>query len=69
MEDVTITQAQYAFFIDKIDVKILHAREIKYSDLPKGVIYLGSEMAAYGDWSYYLMPDGEVVATYFSIGD
>jgi hypothetical protein len=26
-------------------------------------------MADYGDWNYYITTDGEVVCTYYSIGD
>jgi hypothetical protein len=26
-------------------------------------------MASYGDWTYYITPECEVVRTYYSIGD
>ena len=45
----------------------LHAKEVKI--IPNDSIYIGTYMADYGDWSYYLTPEGEIVCTYFSIGD
>lgn len=45
----------------------LHAREVKI--IPNDSIYIGTYMADYGDWSYYITTDGEVVCTYYSIGD
>ena len=45
----------------------LNAKEVKV--VPNDSIYIGTYMADYGDWSYYITSDGEVVCTYFSIGD
>ena len=45
----------------------LHAKEVKI--IPNDSIYIGTYMASYGDWTYYVTPDGEYVCTYFSIGD
>ena len=45
----------------------LNAREVKI--IPDDSIYIGTYMADYGDWSYYITTDGEVVCTYYSIGD
>jgi hypothetical protein len=50
-----------------IDFKQLDAKEVKI--VPDDSIYIGGEMAAYGDWSYYITPEGEIVCTYYSIGD
>ena len=45
-------------------------REVKpYSEELKTAIYLGSYQAAYGDWAFYVTPQGEIIADYFSIGD
>lgn len=55
---------------DVIDVKkIKHVKEVKYSELPKEAIAIGYELAPYGDWTYYVLPDGSFVATYYDIGD
>ena len=45
----------------------LHAKEVKI--IPNDSIYIGTYMADYGDWNYYITTDGEVVTNYFSIGD
>jgi hypothetical protein len=58
-------------FID-ID-KIYHHgsyREVKpYDAILKESINIGYYQSSYGDWSFYVTPTGEIVATYFSIGD
>ena len=63
----TVTDKQLSTIVDLIDVTKLHAREVKFA--PDDSIYIGGEMAAYGDWSYYITPSGEIVCTYFDIGD
>ena len=63
----TVTHAQLSKVVELIDVRKLHAREVKFA--PDDSIYIGGEMASYGDWSYYITPEGEVVCTYYSIGD
>ena len=45
----------------------LNAKEVK--TVPDDSIYIGTDMASYGDWNYYITTDGDVVCTYFSIGD
>ena len=45
------------------------AKEIKIENLPNDSIYLGKEFAPYGDWDYYLTPEGTIVCTYFGIGE
>lgn len=58
-------------FID-IDKLYHHGsyREVKpYDVILKESIYAGSYQASYGDWCFYVTPTGEIVATYYSIGD
>ena len=45
----------------------LDAKEVK--TVPNDSIYIGTEQASYGDWSYYITPEGNIVCTWFSIGD
>jgi hypothetical protein len=53
--------------IDKEVIKNNHFREVKH--VPTDSICIGYEQASYGDWSYYVTPEGEYVCTYYSIGD
>ena len=53
-------------FVDLNKVKNF-AKEVKI--VPNDSIYIGGEMASYGDWSYYITPEGNIVCTYFDIGD
>jgi hypothetical protein len=58
-------------FID-IDNLYRHGnyKEVKpYDPILKESINIGYYQAAYGDWDFYITPQGEVVATYYSIGD
>ena len=48
-------------------IRGLNAKEVK--TVPDDSIYIGTYMADYGDWQYYITTDGEVVCTYYSIGD
>lgn len=65
-----ITSKQLNKIVDIIPTTVLrglNAKEVKI--VPDDSIYIGTDMAAYGDWSYYITTDGEVVCTYYSIGD
>ena len=65
-----VTSKQLNKIVDIIPTTVLrglNAREVKI--IPDDSIYIGTYMADYGDWSYYITSDGEVVYTYFSIGD
>ena len=65
-----VTSKQLNKIVDIIPTTVLrglNAREVK--TIPDDSIYIGTYMADYGDWSYYITSDGEVVYTYFSIGD
>lgn len=65
-----VTSKQLNKIVDIIPSNVLrelHAREVKI--IPNDSIYIGTYMADYGDWSYYITTDGEVVCTYYSIGD
>lgn len=53
--------------IDKEVISNHHFREVKH--VPIDSICIGYEQASYGDWSYYVTPDGEYVCTYYNIGD
>ena len=48
-------------------IKNYHFKEVK--SVPTDSILIGYEQADYGDWSYFVTPDGEYVCTYYSIGD
>ena len=66
----TVTSKQLNKIVDIIPTTVLrglNAKEVK--TVPDDSIYIGTYMADYGDWSYYITIDGEVVYTYFSIGD
>lgn len=65
-----VTSKQLNKIVDIIPSNVLrelHAKEVKI--IPNDSIYIGTYMADYGDWNYYITTDGEVVCTYFSIGD
>lgn len=65
-----VTSKQLHKIVDVIPPTVLrglNAKEVKI--VPDDSIYIGTYMADYGDWSYYITTDGEVVCTYFSIGD
>lgn len=68
---VTLTKAQFDTVINlisnRIDYRTKHFKEVKFA--PKDSICIGYEQAAYGDWNYYITPNGEFVSTYFDIGD
>ena len=66
-----VTHKQIAVMKGLIDLSKVKncAKEIKIADLPNDSIYLGKEFAPYGDWDYYLTPEGNIVCTYFDIGD
>ena len=56
--------------IGKEVIKNHHFKEVKYP--PADSIVIGYEQASYGDWTYYITPEGEYVCTYYSyysIGD
>ena len=65
----TCTVKQWESIKKLIDLNKVHFKEVKFSELPKAAINIGYEQAAYGDWSYYVLPDGSFVCTYYSIGD
>jgi hypothetical protein len=57
-------------FIDTDKLYHSHYKEVKpYDPILKESIYVGGYQASYGDWNFYITPQGEVVATYYSIGD
>ena len=65
-----VTSKQLNKLVDIIPSSVLrelHAKEVKI--IPNDSIYIGTYMADYGDWSYYITTEGEVVTNYFSIGD
>ena len=65
-----VTFKQLKKIVDIIPTTVLrglNAREVK--TIPDDSIYIGTYMADYGDWNYYITTDGEVVTNYFSIGD
>jgi hypothetical protein len=68
---VTLTKAQFDAVINlisnRIDYRTKHFKEVKFA--PKDSITIGYEQAAYGDWNYYIAPNGEFISTYYSIGD
>lgn len=53
--------------ISKEVIKNHHFKEVEFA--PTDSICIGYEQASYGDWSYFVTPDGEYVCTYYSIGD
>jgi hypothetical protein len=65
-----ITSKQLNKIVDIIPTTVLRglsAKEVKTA--PNDSIYIGTDMASYGDWTYYITPECEVVRTYYSIGD
>lgn len=65
-----ITSKQLNKIVDIIPTTVLrglNAKEVKI--VPDDSIYIGTDMADYGDWNYYITTDGEVVCIYYSIGD
>lgn len=71
IKDIPITEAQYKEMLtligDRVDYRSKHYKEVKFA--PKDSICIGYEQASYGDWCYYITPDGEYVCTYYNIGD
>ena len=69
--EITLSYKQYKEMLNLIHsgkaYNDKHFKEVPFA--PKDSIYLGGEMASYGDWSYYLTADGEYVCTYYDIGD
>lgn len=65
----TCTVKQWESIKKLIDLNKEHFKEIRYSELPKDAICIGYEQAAYGDWCFYVLPDGSFACKYFSIGD
>ena len=66
----TVTSKQLNKLVNIIPSSVLrelHAREVK--TIPDDSIYIGTYMADYGDWNYYITTEGEVITNYFSIGD
>ena len=66
----TVTSKQLNKIVDIIPTTVLrglNAREVK--TIPDDSIYIGTYMADYGDWNYYITTEGEVIMNYFSIGD
>lgn len=65
-----ISYKQLGAMMDMIDKEVIknhHFKEVKHA--PIDSIVIGYEQAAYGDWTYYITPEGEYVCTYYSIGD
>ena len=65
-----VTSKQLNKIVDIIPTTVLrglNAKEVKI--VPDDSIYIGTCMAEYGDWQYYITTDGEVVCTYYNIGD
>jgi hypothetical protein len=65
-----ITSKQLNKIVDIIPTTVLRglsAKEVK--TVPDDSIYIGTDMASYGDWNFYITTDGDVVCTYYSIGD
>lgn len=71
-EVVTITKAQYKEMLkligDSEAYKNKHFKESRCG-VPNDSICIGYEQASYGDWNYWITPEGEYVCTYYSIGD
>lgn len=69
--NITLTKAQFKEMLkmigDRVDYRSKHYKEVNFA--PTDSICIGYEQASYGDWSYYVTPDGEYVCTYYSIGD
>ena len=65
----TCTVKQWESIRGLINLSKAHFKEIKISELPNEAINIGYEQAAYGDWNYYVLPDGSFVCTYYNIGD
>ena len=66
----TVTSKQLNKIVDIIPTTVLrglNAKEVK--TIPDDSIYIGTYMADYGDWNYYITTEGEVITNYFSIGD
>jgi hypothetical protein len=69
-KEVTLGYKQYKEMlrlINKDSYKDKHFKEVNFA--PRDSICIGYEQASYGDWTYYVTPEGEYVCTYFSIGD
>lgn len=71
MEITTISKKQLEEMVNiienRVDYRTRHFREVK--NLPANSIRIGYEQASYGDYCYFITPDGEYVCTYYSIGD
>ena len=55
--------------IDKLYHKGSYKEVKPYDEALKTAIYIGCYQASYGDWNFYVAPSGEVLVTYYSIGD
>ena len=71
MENITVTERQFMEMLkligDRIDYRSKHYKEVNFA--PRDSVCIGYEQASYGDWTYYITPEGEYVCTYYSIGD
>ncbi len=69
--NITLTKAQFKEMLkmisDRVDYHSKHYKEVNFA--PRDSVCIGYEQASYGDWTYYITPEGEYVCTYFSIGD
>lgn len=65
----TCTSKQWESIKKLIDLNKVHFKILTFSELPKEAINIGYEQSSYGDWSYYVLPDGSFACTYYSIGD
>jgi hypothetical protein len=69
--NITLTKAQFKEMLqmihNKVDYRSKHYKEVNFA--PRDSVCIGYEQASYGDWTYYITPDGEYVCTYYNIGD
>jgi hypothetical protein len=69
--NITLTKAQFKEMLkmisDRVDYRSKHYKEVNF--VPRDSVCIGYEQASYGDWTYYITPEGEYVCTYYSIGD
>lgn len=65
-----VTFKQLHKIVNIIPTTVLRGLNAKEVDtISDDSIYIGTYMADYGDWNYYITTDGEVVCKYYSIGD
>ena len=63
--NITLTKAQFKEMLKMIGDRV----DYRSKFAPRDSVCIGYEQASYGDWTYYITPEGEYVCTYYSIGD